>query len=424
MSTTTTPDRRLAILTGGAILAALAAAIVIKTGGPFTAQAPITLSSFGGVFAASYVLGRGTASKRIAIPLMIAIVAGELTNLGLTAERQIAAREDAQAPLKAAASERTKAAERIDALRSTEASSPRLTLAKAALAEAKAGTETQRVRIARETVTAARASVDAEAANIACKRECQRKQGVAAQAEAELKAAIAEASIAQERRIGESQAEVAAALAAAQTAQNESLAQAVAAYEAMPVPPSATPLADRTGIPAWLIDLMFAGGAALAGVVLAACLVAHGASPVSSPAHDRAYDPDLAAYRTQLMAPLPDCPDRPTVAQVIGSFGRSGHNSDRRGPDCGPERGGNGGGRRNPDRPKRPGPSGGLSKADAFDDLMQRLADGRTIGSQDELAVDWHRPKQTVSDWLREWRRSGVVPPPVQSGRCKVTMAI
>ena len=65
----------------------------------------------------------------------------------------------------------------------------------------------------------------------------------------------------------------------------------------------------------------------------------------------------------------------------------------------------------------------GLSKSDALDDIVQRLADGQTIPSDKALADDWGRPKQTVSDWLREWRRIGIIPKPVQVGRCKATMA-
>lgn len=84
-------------------------------------------------------------------------------------------------------------------------------------------------------------------------------------------------------------------------------------------------------------------------------------------------------------------------------------------PD-GPDQGPRGGAR------MLPKPGSGLSKADALDDLMQRLADGQTIPSQEALADDWGRPKQTVSDWLREWRRIGIIPQPVQAGRCKATM--
>ncbi|AGK57786.1 hypothetical protein HYPDE_30558 [Hyphomicrobium denitrificans 1NES1] len=72
-----------------------------------------------------------------------------------------------------------------------------------------------------------------------------------------------------------------------------------------------------------------------------------------------------------------------------------------------------------PDSPKRP--SDGLSKTQALDDLMQRLADERTIRSQDELTADWNRPKQTVSDWMKEWRRIGIIPPATPAGRRKAT---
>lgn len=70
-------------------------------------------------------------------------------------------------------------------------------------------------------------------------------------------------------------------------------------------------------------------------------------------------------------------------------------------------------------------PRGGsaLSKGDALDDVMSRLADGQTIPSQAALANDWGRPETTVSDWMREWRRLGIIPQAVQAGRCKATPA-
>lgn len=80
---------------------------------------------------------------------------------------------------------------------------------------------------------------------------------------------------------------------------------------------------------------------------------------------------------------------------------------------------GEGSGKRPPDGPKRP--SGGLSKAEALDDLMQRLADGQTIPSQQTLADDWNRPKQTVHEWMKGWRRIGIIPPATPAGRCKAT---
>ncbi len=73
----------------------------------------------------------------------------------------------------------------------------------------------------------------------------------------------------------------------------------------------------------------------------------------------------------------------------------------------------------------RAGTRGGpaLTKGDALDDLMRRLADGQTIPSQAALADDWGRPEQTVSDWMRGWRSLGIIPQAVQAGRCKATPA-
>lgn len=70
-----------------------------------------------------------------------------------------------------------------------------------------------------------------------------------------------------------------------------------------------------------------------------------------------------------------------------------------------------------------PGPeSGRTEKSKALSEVLGMLADGRTIPSQDYLAEHWDRPKQTVSDWMREWRRIGVIPSETRTGRCKATI--
>lgn len=61
-------------------------------------------------------------------------------------------------------------------------------------------------------------------------------------------------------------------------------------------------------------------------------------------------------------------------------------------------------------------------KGDALSDLLDLLASGRTVPSQQHLADRWDRPKQTVSRWLREWRSIGVIPSAVRTGRCKATV--
>lgn len=169
-----------------------------------------------------------------------------------------------------------------------------------------------------------------------------------------------------------------------------------------PLPASATPLADRLGWAPWVLDLIMAGLLSVGANGLAAALVAFGAHGGEKKGTSLTQSPSADNAQTDF---------DPAYADNIVRFYRpdSGGSSDRN------------------DRPgpKKPGPTGpiGLSKAQALDDLMQRLADGRTIGSQDELAADWNRPKQTVSDWLREWRRIGVIPAPVKTGRCKSFVA-
>lgn len=117
-------------------------------------------------------------------------------------------------------------------------------------------------------------------------------------------------------------------------------------------------------------------------------------------------DFEAAKFRTMLSDPIPDKPGR-TVAEVIGNRRSDGPGKPDKKPDS--------------PKPTRGGP--GLTKAQALDDIMQRLSDGRTINSQDELAEAWSRPKQTVSDWMKGWRQIGIIPQPVQSGRCNVTLA-
>lgn len=74
-----------------------------------------------------------------------------------------------------------------------------------------------------------------------------------------------------------------------------------------------------------------------------------------------------------------------------------------------------------PFRPKSP--DGRASKAEAFEDLMLAIDNGEDVPSQEALVERWNRPKQTVSDWLKEWRATGMVPEAVKVGRCKAILA-
>ncbi len=279
-------------------------------------------------------------------------------------------------------------------------------MAKAALAEAKAGVgESQRVRLAREQAATAQAAVDQEAAKIGCRKECERKQGVAREKAAALTDAFKDDAADRQAAVGKAETEVAAALVEAVAVREAKIKAAQGDVAANPAPASATPLADRTGVPAWLIDLGLAALLSLAANGLGASLVAIGARG-AKPSAER----DHQSVNTQ----SPQCEG----IVVRGHFGRDGPNKSvgRRTSEKSRQSI-----RRRPDRPKAATPSGGLMKSEALDDLMQRLSDG-PIYSQDELARAWNRPKQTVSNWMREWRRTGVVPAATPAGRCKATI--
>ncbi len=77
--------------------------------------------------------------------------------------------------------------------------------------------------------------------------------------------------------------------------------------------------------------------------------------------------------------------------------------------------------------PRSPRPRGGISgrfdKERACADLLTRLGLGQSVPSQDDLARAWNRPKSTVSDWLREWEKDGLIPARRTVGRRKQLVA-
>lgn len=197
-------------------------------------------------------------------------------------------------------------------------------------------------------------------------------------------------------KAAEAEAAVTAAASEAQNLHLAAIETAKADVAANPVPASATPLADRIGWAPSTLDLLMAGLLSIGANGLAGVLVAYGAH---APVIQSAYVPVADAVQTDF---------DPTHADNLTRFFR---------PD------GGGPTKRGPDRSKKPGPSGGLSKSQALDDLMQRLADGQTIPSQQTLADDWNRPKQTVHEWMKGWRQIGVIPAATPAGRCKATVA-
>lgn len=61
-----------------------------------------------------------------------------------------------------------------------------------------------------------------------------------------------------------------------------------------------------------------------------------------------------------------------------------------------------------------------VSKAVAERDLRSRLDTGETVAAQNELATLWNVNKGTVSKWVSEWERNGVIPERRSIGRCKM----
>lgn len=74
-----------------------------------------------------------------------------------------------------------------------------------------------------------------------------------------------------------------------------------------------------------------------------------------------------------------------------------------------------------PFRPKSP--DGKATKAEAFEDLMMKIDNGEDVPMQEVLVERWNRPKQTVSDWIKEWRSLGLIPDSGKVGRCKPILA-
>lgn len=182
--------------------------------------------------------------------------------------------------------------------------------------------------------------------------------------------------------------EVTAALSEAEAMKLAAIKTAKADLAAHPLPASGTASSDETGIPVWVLDLISAVLLSLGANGLAGAFIAFGAH--SGARHD--------AEQTDFT---------PAQSDNVVRFFR-------------PDQGGHGGSGFSPS--PKPGPTG-LSKEQALSDVLKRLADGETIPSQDSLASDWGRSKQTVSDWMREWRRIGVVPAPVRIGKFKMTVA-
>lgn len=227
---------------GAAILAANSHVLIMEQGGYGETTAPLMIALAAGVAVAAIVVGLAWDSGRwaLALLLVIALIAGEGFNFGITARHTIKTFEAEQAPLRAAIVKHEVAVQRV---RDAEA------------ALASIGPSSARLDAALKAKEDADAKVLASASDMGCRVNC--KQLLEAQvnnAKAEIEAARSE--IQDARRKAESV-----------------LSTARAEVEKTPAPVSADPFADRIGADSAKIDLVLAALRSVAINGLAALLL-------------------------------------------------------------------------------------------------------------------------------------------------------
>jgi hypothetical protein len=232
-------------IVGTGIIGCVVHAAIMASGGYDATGSPLTIGLACGLVAGAVVLGMCWRDRRytLAILIVLGLVAGEGYALIVTAERTLAYRETKQAPLRLAAETRAKAAQRLadaELALARTADTPRLTRALAAKREADA-------------------AVVGKAAERGCASHCR--------ALLEQQVAIAQ------QEINAARAEVDKARAAAE----RDAAEAREGFAALPVPGSASPLADRIGVADWKIDLTAAALASISANGLGAFLIAFAA---------------------------------------------------------------------------------------------------------------------------------------------------
>jgi hypothetical protein len=257
-----------AAIVGTGIIGSVVHAAIMASGGYDTTSSPLTVGLACGLVAGAVVLGLSWRDGRRALAVLIGLglLAGEGYALILTAERTLAHRETKQTPLRAAAETRAKAVRRVAEAEAAVAGmgdTPRLTRAMAAKREADA-------------------AVVAKAAERGCASNCRALL---------------------EQQVTVAQQEVAAAraeLEKARAAAEREASEARRVFAALPVPGSASPLADRLGVADWQVDLAAAVLASLSANGLGAFLIAFAA-------HGRRREPVrvIAAKAIEVVTPDP-----------------------------------------------------------------------------------------------------------------------
>jgi hypothetical protein len=238
--------RAIAIAVGVLILAAVAHVTIQSTAGYGSAHSWVTIGVAAGVAAGSVFSGMAWSDGRhaLAVLLVLAIVSGEAYGFIATAERLIAAREAAQAPLRQLAEDRA-----------------RVQGALVAATAALEGFPTSTPRLDRALIdkAATDAAVVAKSAERGCVENCRRLLQAQADA-AEQEVTRAREDMDRQKRDAQTR-----------------VANAKAAMDALKPPASATPLADRLGWPAWLLDLLQSALGSIAANGLACFLMVFGA---------------------------------------------------------------------------------------------------------------------------------------------------
>jgi hypothetical protein len=263
----------LAVLVGAVILFTTAHVSILATGGYGGPHAYITLGVAAGVAVASIAVGRAWAEKRraLAIFLVVAIAAGEVFAILSTAERLTAAREASQSPLRQALEARQKLETRV---------------AKAEAAVLALPDVSARLQAAMQSKTAADGAVVTKSAERGCAANCRLLlQAQADQSQQEVEAA--------RREMAETRARL-----------EQAVADARGNLAAFKSPPSASPLADRIGWPAWVLDLVMAGLGSIAANGLACCLMVFGSHRKADPAEPATATPSEAPEMPATETPL------------------------------------------------------------------------------------------------------------------------
>jgi len=221
--------RALAFLVGTGILAAVAHVTILSTGGYAQPAAAMVIALACGVAVGAVAIGQALTHGRRAGLLALALLAGEGFGLLRTADMLVTTSEARQAPVR-------------DAIARREAAEARLAAAGASDA----------VRRAEQAKVEINTKAMATSAEKTCGANC--------------------------RLVLDAQVSAAArAVETARTGTEAEIAAARAELGRTPMPASASPVADRLGLPSWALDLILAALGSVGCNGLAACLLAFAA---------------------------------------------------------------------------------------------------------------------------------------------------